>query len=138
MKPIALISGCFDGPKGLHIGHRYILSEMRKLHVGGVHLVVTLNSDAYVARKGPNRPMKKWQERCAALYESGLVDEVIHIEDTPIDVIKLLEPDYICVGRNDYAPEQVVGYKECQKWGGEIVIIEQDLGVSSTQLANQL
>lgn len=130
-KKIAFISGCFDGINGLHIGHKYILSEMRKL---APYTVVSINSDAYAARKGPGRPLFKSEDRRAALYQSGLVDEVIAIEDSPLEVIKMLKPDFICVGRADYTPEQVVGFKECQEWGGKIVIISEDLGVTTTQM----
>lgn len=128
MKKIAFISGVFDG---LHRGHRLILAEMRKL---APYVVVAINSDAYAARKGPGRPLVTLEDRRAALYGTGLVDEVIAIENTPLQVIQALKPDFICVGRADYKPEQVVGYKECQEWGGQVVIIPEDLGVSTTQM----
>lgn len=131
MKKIAFISGVFDGA---HKGHLYILTEMRKL---APHTVVAINSDAYAARKGPGRPLVKLEDRRAALYASSLVDEVIAIEDSPLEVINLLKPDFICVGRADYKPEQVVGYKECPSWGGQIVIIPEDLGVSTTQMVKK-
>lgn len=127
-RKIALISGCFDG---LHAGHRYILSEIRKL---APYVIVTLNSDAYLKKKGPGRPLNAFEARRAALYESGLVDEVYAIEDSPLEVIKFLRPDFICVGRADYKPEQVVGFKECRAWDGQVVIIEKDLGVTTTQM----
>ncbi len=130
-RKIAFISGVFDG---LHKGHLYILAEMRKL---APYTVVSINSDAYAARKGPGRPLVKLEDRRAALYQSGLVDEVISIEDSPLEVIKLLQPDFICVGRNDYALDQVVGYKECAGWGGKVVVIEKDLGVSTTQMVKE-
>lgn len=124
----ALISGCFDG---LHVGHRYILAEIRKL---APYTIVTLNSDAYLRRKGPGRPLNAFEARRAALYESGLVNEVIAIEDSPLETIKLLRPDLICVGRNDYTLDQIVGSKECPAWGGQVVIISPDMGVTTTQL----
>ncbi len=131
MKKVAFISGVFDG---LHKGHLYILSEMRKL---APYVVVAINSDAYAARKGPGRPLVKLEDRRAALYASGLVDEVIQIEDSPLEVILLLKPDFICTGRNDYASDQVVGSKECPSWGGRAIVIEKDLGVSTTQLVKE-
>lgn len=130
-RKIAFISGVFDG---LHAGHRLILAEMRKL---APYTVVSINSDAYAAHKGPGRPLNTLETRRAALYESGLVDEVIAIEDSPVEVIKLLQPDFICVGRNDYKPEHVVGYFECRSWGGQVVIISPDMGVSTTQLVKE-
>ena len=125
---VAFISGCFDG---FHIGHRHILAEMRKL---APYTVVSINSDAYCARKGPGRPLFTLEDRRAALYASGLVDEVVAIDDSHLDAIKFLKPSFICVGRTDYTPEQVVGFEEAKAWGGQVVIIPQDLGVTSTQL----
>lgn len=130
-RKVALISGCFDG---LHIGHRYILTEIRKL---APYTIVTLNSDSYLRFKGPGRPLNRFEDRRTALYASGLVDEVIAIESSPLEVIKLLRPDFICVGRADYTPAQVVGSKECLDWGGQVVIIEKDLGVTTTQLVKE-
>ncbi len=127
-RKIAFISGVFDG---LHIGHRHILTEMRKL---APYTVVTINSDAYAARKGSGRPLNKLEERRAALYATGLVDEVIEIENTPIEVIKTLQPDFICVGRNDYPLDKIIGAKECLLWGGKAIIIPEDLGISTTQM----
>lgn len=131
MKKVAFISGVFDG---CHKGHLYILAEMRKL---APYTVVSINSDAYARKKGPGRPLNKLEDRHAALYASGLVDEVIAIEDSPLEVIKMLEPDFICVGRSDYKPEEVVGYAEAYEWGGQVAIIPEDLGVSTTQLVKE-
>jgi D-beta-D-heptose 7-phosphate kinase/D-beta-D-heptose 1-phosphate adenosyltransferase len=136
-RKIAFISGVFDGSNGLHAGHRLILSKMRELTSEGTYVIVSINSDAYAARKGPGRPLTPLEGRRAALYSSGLVDEVIAIEDSPLEVIKALKPDFICVGRADYTPEQVVGFRECGAWGGEVVVIEEDLGVSTTQMVEE-
>lgn len=131
IRKIVFISGVFDG---LHKGHLLILAEMRKL---APYVVVAINSDAYAARKGPGRPLFTLEDRRIALYRSNLVDEVIAIEDSPLEVIKFLKPDFVCVGRADYKPEQVVGYKECSAWGGKVVIIPEDLGVSTTQMVKE-
>lgn len=136
-QPIAFIAGCFDGENGFHEGHRYILTEMRKLAPEGTYIVAAVNSDAYLARKGPGRPLSTYEVRRAALYASGLVDEVFPIEDTPIEIIKMLQPAFICVGRADYKPEEVVGYEECTGWGGKVVVIEKDLGVSTTEMVKE-
>jgi D-beta-D-heptose 7-phosphate kinase/D-beta-D-heptose 1-phosphate adenosyltransferase len=132
-QPIALIAGCFDGVAGLHDGHRHILTEMRKLAPEGTYIVVALNSDSYVSRKGPGRPLTPFTERKEALYASGLVDEVFPIEDTPIDIIRMLEPKYIVVG-DDYTVDRVVGAEEAKSWGGSVVIIPRIPGHSTSEL----
>lgn len=135
MKPIALISGCFDGPDGFHTGHRFILGEIRKLATN-IHVVVTLNSDNYLNEKGDGRPLCRFERRCAALYESGLVDEVIGIEDSPLDVIMMLQPDFIVVG-DDYDKDDVAGAYECRAWGGKVIVIERIPGHSTTNLIKE-
>lgn len=130
-RKITLLSGCFDG---LHKGHLYVLEQARKL---SGYLVVTLNHDDYLRRKGPGRPLNVFEDRRAALYGTGFVDEVIEIEDSPLEVILTLRPDFICVGRNDYPLDKIVGAKECLLWGGKVVVIEKDLGVSTTQLVKE-
>lgn len=136
-QPIALIAGCFDGPDGgFHPGHRHILTEMHKLAPEGPYIVVCLNSDSYVAKKGPGRPLTPFIRRKEALYESGLVDEVFPIEATPIDVIKMLEPKYIVVG-DDYTLDQVIGAEECNIWGGQVVVIPRIPGHSTSELVEE-
>lgn len=133
-QPIALIAGCFDGPNGgFHPGHRHILTKMRELSPEGTYIVVCLNSDSYVAKKGPGRPLTPFTRRKEALYESGLVDEVFPIEDTPIEIIKMLEPKYIVVG-DDYSIDRIVGAQECSYWGGEVIIIPRIPGHSTSEL----
>ncbi len=132
-QPIALIAGCFDGPNGFHEGHHHILTKMKELVPEGTYVVVALNSDAYVARKGPGRPLAPFARRKEALYESGLVDEVFPIEETPIEIIKMLEPRYIVVG-DDYTVDRIVGAEEAQAWGGEVVVIPRIPGYSTSEL----
>lgn len=129
-KPITFIAGCFDGPNGPHPGHIHILTEMRKL---APYTVVAINSDAYVARKGSGRPLMPLEQRRAALYDTGLVDEVMTIEDSPLEVIEFLRPDYIVVG-DDYTEDRVVGAQECKRWGGRVVIVPRIPGHSTSEM----
>lgn len=127
MTPIAFIAGCFDG---VHPGHLHILTEMRKL---APYTVVAINRDEYLARKGPGRPIMRLEERRAALYATGLVDEVIEIGNSPLEAIMFLKPDYIVVG-DDYTEDRVVGAKECGAWGGRVVIVPRIAGHSTSEL----
>lgn len=126
MNKVAFIAGCFDG---LHMGHLHILREAAKLG----RVVVAINHDAYLARKGPGRPLQTAFARERALYETGLVAQVRVIEDTPIREILNLQPDYIVVG-DDYTIDRVVGAEECRKWGGTVVIVPRIPGFSTTAL----
>lgn len=134
MPKTAFIAGCFDGQE-LHLGHLYLLQEARKLPDVDT-LLVAINHDVYLARKGPGRPLATQQQRADNLYRTKLVDVVLTFEDSPLEVIMVAKPDYIITGRSDYTPDQVVGAKECAAWGGQVVQISKDLGFSTTQIVN--
>lgn len=121
------IAGCFDG---LHSAHLSILSRSRAL---GDRLIVGLNDDADLARKGPGRPIDTWQIRAQKLADTGLVYCVDWFAGSPLDLILEKRPDIITVG-DDYTVESTVGYPECLKWGGKIVILPRTPGISTTDL----
>ena len=123
-------SGCF---LHLHKGHIHILSEIKK---SCNYLVVCLNNDEYLSRK-KRQPIISYDLRKADLIKTGVVDEVIEIDDSPIEVIKMIKPDVIMVG-SDYTKETTVGYPECLKWGGEIKIVERLGNLSTTEIINQM
>jgi D-beta-D-heptose 7-phosphate kinase/D-beta-D-heptose 1-phosphate adenosyltransferase len=99
---LVFTNGCFDI---LHRGHIEYLKEAAKIG----SLVVGLNSDASVRRlKGETRPINNQEDRKAMLLALRCVDEVIIFdEDTPLDLIKRIDPDVIVKG-GDYQPDQVV------------------------------
>ena len=115
-------NGCFDI---LHRGHIEYLKEAAKIG----SLVIGLNSDASVRRlKGETRPINNQEDRKAMLLALRYVDEVIIFdEDTPLDLIKRIDPDVVVKG-GDYKPDQVVS-------GGKPVIIMPLLdGYSTTKM----
>ena len=122
---IVFTNGCFDV---LHRGHIEYLKQYRKL---GQRLIVGLNSDASVRRlKGESRPFNNQDDRRALLLALRFVDQVeIFEEDTPLELIKRINPDIITKG-GDYQPEQVVGHDLAQ----ETVIIPFLDGYSSTRI----
>jgi D-beta-D-heptose 7-phosphate kinase/D-beta-D-heptose 1-phosphate adenosyltransferase len=119
---LVFTNGCFDI---LHRGHIEYLKEAAKIG----NLVVGLNSDASVKRlKGETRPINNQDDRKAMLLALRYVDEVfIFDEDTPLELIKRIDPDVVVKG-GDYKPDQVVS-------GGKPVIIMPMLnGYSTTKM----
>ncbi len=130
---IVFTNGCFDI---LHLGHITYLEEAK---AKGDILVVGLNSDDSVKRlKGPERPIKDEKSRASILAALSSVDVVIIFEDdTPISLIKAVQPDILVKG-GDYKKEQIVGADFVERTGGQVVIIPFLEGHSSTDLINKL
>lgn len=106
----------------------------------GEHLVVGVNSDASVRRlgKGEDRPVRSEAERAYVLAGLGAVDAVVVFEeDTPLELVRTLEPDVIVKG-GDYAPETVVGAEFVRARGGRVVIIPLTPGQSTTSIVERL
>ena len=74
MSKVVLVTGGFDP---LHSGHIAYFKAAREL---GDHLVVGLNSDAWLTRK-KGRPFMSIEERAAIVRELACVDEVITFND---------------------------------------------------------
>ena len=74
MNNVVLVTGGFDP---LHSGHIAYFKAAREL---GDHLVVGLNSDAWLTRK-KGRPFMPFEERAAIIKELECVDEVIGFND---------------------------------------------------------
>lgn len=108
---IVFTNGCFDL---LHIGHIELLKYAKSL---GSKLIIGLNSDNSIKRlKGPTRPVNNEITRKILLESIKYVDEVIIFEeDTPLQLIKQIQPNIIVKG-GDYKKEDVVGY-ELEKQG---------------------
>lgn len=118
-------NGCFDI---LHIGH---IDYLRASKRAGDYLVVGLNSDASIKRiKGGTRPINSQLDRKAMLLELRCVDEVIIFdEDTPLELIKQVNPDIVTKG-GDYKPEDVVSN------GKPVIILPLIAGYSTTRLCD--
>jgi rfaE bifunctional protein nucleotidyltransferase chain/domain len=116
--PRALVftNGCFDV---LHRGHVTYLAQARAL---GASLIVGVNSDASVKRqgKGDDRPINAEDDRMAVLAALESVSLVVKFdEDTPLNLILACKPDVLVKG-GDWKPENIVGSKEVQLWGGKV------------------
>lgn len=129
---IVFSNGCFDV---LHRGHVYYLSRAREM---GDLLVLGLNSDSSVTRlKGEGRPVNDQAARAEVLGALLMVDYIILFEeDTPLELIRKLEPDILVKG-GDYRIEEIVGYKEVKSTGGKVCTIPIVEGYSSTSILNR-
>jgi rfaE bifunctional protein nucleotidyltransferase chain/domain len=117
-RALCFTNGCFDL---LHPGHVQYLEEARAL---GDFLIVGLNSDASVARlKGPSRPLQDEWARARILLGLRSVDAVVLFhEETPLELIRTLQPDILVKG-GDYTPETVVGRDLVEACGGRLVLL---------------
>jgi D-beta-D-heptose 7-phosphate kinase/D-beta-D-heptose 1-phosphate adenosyltransferase len=130
---LCFTNGCFDL---IHPGHVQYLADARAL---GDFLVVGLNSDASVARlKGPGRPVQDEAARAAVLLGLRSVDAVVRFdEDTPLDLIRALQPDVLVKG-GDYTPETVVGRELVEARGGRLALIPFLLGHSTSRIEQRI
>ncbi len=130
---MAFTNGVFDL---LHPGHVDLLSAARQ---SADALIVGINSDASVRRlKGPGRPIRNETERAYVLAAVEAVDlVVVFAEDTPLELVKLLEPDVIVKG-GDYSEDMIVGAAEVKRRGGQVVVVPLTPGQSTTAIIGKL
>lgn len=132
-KRIVFTNGCFDL---LHPGHIHTLTQAKAL---GDVLVVGINSDASVKKlKGEKRPILNEQERTSVLAALEAVDYVtIFNEETPLALIRLLQPDVLVKG-GDWSVETVVGKEEVEARGGRVALIPYQAGASTTGIIERI
>ena len=132
-RKVVLTNGCFDL---LHNGHIHLFREAKKQ---GDVLVVAVNDDSSVKKiKGPFRPIFPLEERLEILAALEEIDYLVSFsEETPQKVIASLLPDVLVKG-GDWRIEKVVGRKEVEEEGGEVVIIPYLKGYSSTEIIERI
>ncbi len=130
---IAFTNGCFDI---LHRGH---VEYLEKAKTYADYLVVGLNSDASVNRlKGEGRPYIGQDDRAFILSRLESVDIVcIFEQDTPLELIKRVQPDYLIKG-GDYAVEEIVGREIVEARGGSVLTIPLVPGRSTTGILTKI
>ncbi len=130
---MAFTNGVFDL---LHSGHVDLLVAARETADA---LVVGINSDASVRRlKGPARPVRGEADRAYVLAALETVDlVVVFAEDTPLELVRLLEPDVIVKG-GDYTEDSIVGASEVRSRGGRVVVVPLTPGQSTTAIIEKL
>jgi len=132
-KTIVFSNGCFDI---LHPGH--ITSLVEAAQQGDI-LIIGVNADASVKKiKGINRPVNNEDSRSLLLASLAIVDAVIIFsEDTPLELIKILQPDVLVKG-GDYTIDQIAGAKEVIAGGGRVIINPLVNGFSTTSIIQKL
>lgn len=130
---LVFTNGCFDL---LHRGHVELLLWARRQ---GDALVLGLNSDRSVRRlKGPGRPLTPEADRAFLLAALPAVDAVVLFdEDTPLELIRALEPDVLVKG-SEYAPDEVVGREVVQARGGRVALFPRVPGRSTSEIVRRL
>ncbi|MBN2816911.1 MAG: D-glycero-beta-D-manno-heptose-7-phosphate kinase [Campylobacterales bacterium] len=128
-KRVVFTNGCFDI---LHVGHVKYLQVAKSF---GDVLIVGLNSDESVSRlKGPSRPVNIAEDRAYLLAALEAVDFVVPFsEDTPYELIKMIEPDVLVKG-GDYEGKEVVG----TEFAGELKLVDFVDGKSTTQTIQKI
>jgi len=132
-KKVVFTNGCFDI---LHQGHIDYLAKAASL---GDILIVGLNTDSSVQRiKGDGRPVQNEESRAMILAALQFVNIVVLFdEDTPYNLIKSVQPDFLVKG-SDYKAEEIVGYDIVSAKGGEVVTIDFLEGHSTTGIINRI
>ena len=132
-KKIIFTNGCFDI---IHAGHVSYLNEAKSL---GDVLIVGINSDESVKRlKGPGRPIIGEKDRAYILANIKPVDYVVIFnEDTPYNLIKEVNPDFLVKG-GDYDGKDVVGKDIVEPSGGKVVLIDFVKGKSTSSIIKRI
>lgn len=125
---IVFSNGCFDI---LHRGHVEYLAKAANF---GDKMLIGLNTDASVKRlKGPSRPINDEYARAIVLAGLEFISAVVLFdEDTPYNLIKVVQPDVLVKG-SDYKPEDIVGYDIVTAKGGKVETIDFVDGYSTTR-----
>lgn len=130
---VVFTNGVFDL---LHPGHvRYL----RAARDEGDALIVGVNSDRSVRSiKGPTRPVTPEHERAEILAALACVDGVVIFdEDTPADIIRVVQPDVLVKGA-DWAADRIIGRDTVEARGGRVVRVAIEAGHSTTSLLERI
>ncbi len=131
---IVFTNGCFDL---LHQGH---IDYLRKAADMGDVLVIGVNSDLSVKKlnKGANRPIQNENDRALILSSLQFVEAItIFEEDTPLELIQLVQPDVLVKG-GDWKENDIVGADIVKAKGGTVVVIPFVEGYSTTNIEQKI
>lgn len=130
---LVMTNGCFDL---LHAGHVKYLHQAKML---GDRLIVAVNVDETVSvLKGNGRPINSLNHRMQVLAGLKSVDWVVAFKEmTPERLIRAVMPDVLVKG-GDYHPQQIAGAEVVLANGGEVKVIDFELGCSTTNIVNKI
>jgi D-beta-D-heptose 7-phosphate kinase/D-beta-D-heptose 1-phosphate adenosyltransferase len=130
---IVFTNGVFDL---LHPGHVRYLQHARSL---GDLLIVGLNADSSVrSNKGPERPITPERERAELLAGLECVDAVVvFAEDTPAEIVGLVQPDILVKGA-DWPADQIVGRDTVEARGGRVELVAVEQGYSTSAIVDRV
>jgi rfaE bifunctional protein nucleotidyltransferase chain/domain len=132
-KTIVFTNGCFDI---IHRGHIEYLLKASEL---GDVLLIGLNSDSSVKKiKGDNRPVQDQEARAKIIASMFFVSYVVIFdEETPFNLIKIVQPDILVKG-GDYEIKDIVGYDIVTNKGGKVLTIPFVSGCSTTSIISKM
>ena len=132
-KQIVFTNGCFDI---MHLGHIEYLASAADL---GRILIIGVNTDASVTKlKGSHRPINDEVSRSLTLASLSFVNAVVLFdEDTPFELIKIIQPDLLVKG-NDYQTKEIVGRDIVEARGGKVVTIPLTEGYSTSLIEEKI
>jgi rfaE bifunctional protein nucleotidyltransferase chain/domain len=130
---VVFTNGVFDL---LHPGHVRYLQHARGF---GDLLIVGLNADVSVSRnKGPGRPITPESERAELLAALECVAAVVIFnQDTPADIVRLVQPDVLVKGA-DWPADQIVGRDTVEARGGRVVLVPVEPGHSTSSIVERI
>ncbi len=132
-KKIWFTNGCFDI---LHPGHIETFKQAKK-YCDILFVALNWDKSPYWKTK-PWRPIHNEKHREIILDSIKYIDYVVKFdEETPIERIKEIKPDYIFKGW-DYKAEDVVWYKEVKENWWEVIIIPTVEWYSTTNSVNKI
>ena len=132
-KKIVFTNGCFDL---MHLGHIEYLTAAADL---GDVLLIGVNTDDSVKRiKGNHRPITDEHSRSMVLASFHFVNGVVLFdEETPLDLIKMIQPDILVKG-SDYHVKDIVGSDFVTANGGQVVTIPLTEGYSTSKIEERI
>ena len=116
----------------MHRGHATYLQKAKEL---GDILILGLNADESIRRlKGKDRPINNLEDRAFLIGALESIDFVVPFsEDTPYELIKLVQPNILVKGA-DYEGKEVIG----SDIADEVKLIEFVSGKSTTNLIEKI
>lgn len=132
---VVMCHGCFDVVHPGHLRHLAYASSKADL------LVVSITEDRFI-RKGVGRPHVPQDLRALNLAALDMVDYVvIDTNETPLDLIRNVQPDFFAKGfeysASGLPPATEEERRVLSEYGGKLIFTPGDVVYSSTKLINE-